>query len=214
MNEFIVSRWNSVVSNADTVYILGDLAMGKINESLSYVSQLNGTKILLPGNHDRCWFGGKKDHADWDQKYLDAGISKIISNSVDDGCGISNFDWHLDSPNGVIACHFPYVGDSHDEDRYSAYRPEDKGKYLIHGHVHDKWRVNGRMINVGVDVWDFYPVRLDTIQSIIDRNGAKCIYCGTEDCEYAPDSYDVEIHDFTLPTLICDECNNERYREV
>lgn len=26
------------------------------------------------------------------------------------------------------------------------------------GHVHDVWKFNGNMVNVGVDQWDFYPV--------------------------------------------------------
>ena len=29
------------------------------------------------------------------------------------------------------------------------------------GHVHEKWREQGGLINVGVDVWDFKPVNLD-----------------------------------------------------
>jgi calcineurin-like phosphoesterase family protein len=37
-------------------------------------------------------------------------------------------------------------------------RPVDNGLPLIHGHVHNSWKVNGRQINVGVDVWDFTPV--------------------------------------------------------
>lgn len=28
----------------------------------------------------------------------------------------------------------------------------------LHGHVHEKWRVLGRQVNVGVDVWDYRPV--------------------------------------------------------
>lgn len=26
------------------------------------------------------------------------------------------------------------------------------------GHVHNNWKVRNRMINVGVDVWDYYPI--------------------------------------------------------
>ena len=26
------------------------------------------------------------------------------------------------------------------------------------GHVHEKWKFQHNMVNVGVDVWDFYPV--------------------------------------------------------
>lgn len=38
----------------------------------------------------------------------------------------------------VLACHFPYRGDSYDHDRYLAHRLADKGAWLLHGHVHKR----------------------------------------------------------------------------
>ena len=58
----------------------------------------------------------------------------------------------------VLLCHFPYRGDSQEHDRFPDARPIDKGEWLLHGHVHDRWSQNGRMINVGVDANDFAPV--------------------------------------------------------
>ena len=49
-------------------------------------------------------------------------------------------------------------GDSGEEDRYVDRRPADDGGWLLHGHVHERWRWHRRMINVGVDVWDYRPV--------------------------------------------------------
>jgi calcineurin-like phosphoesterase family protein len=40
--------------------------------------------------------------------------------------------------------------------------------WLLHGHVHEKWRQQGRMVNVGVDVWDFTPVAEDVITGRMD----------------------------------------------
>ena len=62
MNERIVTAWNETVGPDDYVYILGDLCMGKLDDSLSVAGQLQGHKILVPGNHDRCHpkFVGKK----------------------------------------------------------------------------------------------------------------------------------------------------------
>lgn len=57
--------------------------------------------------------------------------------------------------------HFPYAGDSGGQDRFLDWRPEDNGRVLLHGHVHSSWRANGRMINVGVDVWDYAPIQSD-----------------------------------------------------
>ncbi len=52
MNEYIIKKWNSVVKNVDTVYHLGDVGFGSLQEVKGLVQRLNGTKILLRGNHD------------------------------------------------------------------------------------------------------------------------------------------------------------------
>jgi len=45
---------------------------------------------------------------------------------------------------------------------------------MICGHVHEKMKVNGNIVNVGVDVWDYCPVSLDRILSLIlDKNSIK-----------------------------------------
>ncbi len=51
MNEYIISKWNSVVTKDDIVYHLGDVGFGSTEELKKLVSSLNGTKILIRGNH-------------------------------------------------------------------------------------------------------------------------------------------------------------------
>jgi calcineurin-like phosphoesterase family protein len=46
----LVRRWNSVVRSEDTVWHLGDVLFGK--DSFEILSQLNGIKKLVMGNHD------------------------------------------------------------------------------------------------------------------------------------------------------------------
>lgn len=52
MNEYIIQKWNSVVKDEDTVYHLGDVGFGTIEQLKSIIGRLKGTKILLKGNHD------------------------------------------------------------------------------------------------------------------------------------------------------------------
>ncbi len=52
MNEYIIKKWNSVVEDDDIVYHLGDVGFGQLQEVKGLVERLNGTKILLRGNHD------------------------------------------------------------------------------------------------------------------------------------------------------------------
>ncbi|MBU3913411.1 MAG: metallophosphoesterase [Nanoarchaeota archaeon] len=49
MNEEMIKRWNSKVGKDDLVIHLGDFALGNEGE---IKNKLNGTIILLPGNHD------------------------------------------------------------------------------------------------------------------------------------------------------------------
>lgn len=50
-DQYIYSQWNDAVSPEDTVYILGDLTIGK--GDYHWLSKLNGSKIVILGNHDK-----------------------------------------------------------------------------------------------------------------------------------------------------------------
>lgn len=56
------------------------------------------------------------------------------------------------------------------EPRHVKYRPTDQGLWLLHGHVHEKWKTKAKMINVGVDVWDFYPVPITSSEKLIHES--------------------------------------------
>lgn len=48
----VIRRWNETVNPDDTVYHLGDVILGDNKYGMSCLSQLNGTIIIIPGNHD------------------------------------------------------------------------------------------------------------------------------------------------------------------
>lgn len=166
MNIDIIDRWNDNVAPDDEVYVLGDVAMGHIPDTLPLVELLHGAKTLIPGNHDRCWPGlrtKKKDSVDkWAQEYSAAGFT-IMTGPVEVDMG--------GSP--VMADHFPYVGDSQERDRYREFRPPDRGLWLLHGHVHGKWRQLDRMINVGLDAWGGFPVAEEELLQLVTAGPAE-----------------------------------------
>ena len=53
MNETMIKEWNEIVNPEDTVYILGDVAFLPASKAMVIMQRLNGTKILIEGNHDR-----------------------------------------------------------------------------------------------------------------------------------------------------------------
>jgi calcineurin-like phosphoesterase family protein len=148
MNDALIASWNATVGPEDEVWVLGDVALGRITETLPLVADLAGRKHLVPGNHDRCWPGHRRVRPADVQMYEDVGF-EIHPGEVT--LTIDRRD--------VLACHFPVAGDSHDQDRFADHRPHPRaGEWLLHGHVHEKWRLRGQQVNVGVDVWDYRPV--------------------------------------------------------
>jgi len=74
MNQALIERWNDSIHPDDTVWVLGDVALGRIEETLALVGGLNGRKLLLAGNHDRCWAGHGRRAEGWTERYLAAGL--------------------------------------------------------------------------------------------------------------------------------------------
>lgn len=172
MDEVMIQNWNANVAPEDEVFYLGDGWMGSTDETFPYISRLNGTIVLLPGNHDKCWVG--KAAGDrltyWRNKYIGFGISKIVDTG--DKWGFPEIQIGNET---VRMNHFPPVGDSHEkkhQDKFSYFRPPDDDMWLLHGHVHNnnsRRPVEGKWINVGVDVWDFIPVNISWVENIISE---------------------------------------------
>ena len=51
-DDFIISRWNSVVSKSNTVIVAGDISFRNKRTTKYLLNQLHGKKILVMGNHD------------------------------------------------------------------------------------------------------------------------------------------------------------------
>lgn len=163
MDAALVAAWNAVVGPDDEVWVLGDLAMGPIAESLPLAKQLVGCKHLLVGNHDRPFEERRRD--EWADRYrYEGGFEDLYYGTL---------DLTLADGTAVQACHFPYEGDSGDHDRFVPQRPTDEGAWLLHGHVHERWRQRGRMINVGVDAWAGRPVAEQELIDLISAGEAE-----------------------------------------
>jgi calcineurin-like phosphoesterase family protein len=164
MNEALVVNWNSVVKPEDVVYYLGDFSLAFRAIEL-YSHRLNGTKYLVPGNHDLCHTYNKRSRTE-------GGIDKWIKKYEDHGWIVLPEQTSLNIPGvaNVQMCHHPFSGDYPSEDGYDKYakwRPKDDGRWLICGHVHEKFKVKDRMINVGIDSWGMKPVSIEDVSKII-----------------------------------------------
>lgn len=157
MNETLIERWNKTVSAKDTVYHLGDVALGKLDESLPLISRLNGYKILVPGNHDRV-FSQSKDA--YRQRFWPV-YSRVFS-----AIWPEQVRFLMRSGTVVRLCHFPGQDYSTEHDsRYLELRPTMEFP-VLHGHTHSHEKVSGpRSFHVGVDAHDFTPVSEDEVEA-------------------------------------------------
>ena len=112
--EAMIQLWNSRVDKKDTIYILGDLSFGTIEDKRKLFQRLNGNKVLILGNHDkvpdhlRCYF----NHI---TQIKNITFKKSMYNFL-----------HRDIE--IIMCHFPMLSWEH----------KDKNSVMIHGHCHGK----------------------------------------------------------------------------
>lgn len=159
MNEGIVQRWNNVVAPDDEVYVLGDLALGKLDDSLAVAARLNGQKYLVPGNHDRCWYGNKRVRIRDVERYEEAGFQVLAEKT---------FHCMADGTFALL-CHFPYTLDERHGSKHAEHHPEDNGSWLLHGHTHSERILSDhpRQIHVGMDAWDYTPVDEEWILELI-----------------------------------------------
>lgn len=145
----IIDNWNRVVKPTDEIYILGDLTMSRDGKNVNkLLSQLNGVKYLIKGNHE---------------SYLE-----------DKNFDQSNYQWVKDyyemNYQGVkfVLCHYPIL------EWNGFYRKS----IHLYGHVHNTRQdyfesvLSERAKNVGVDIINFEPISIDTlISEIYNKEG-------------------------------------------
>lgn len=164
-DKLIKCNWNTVVTNSDTVYMLGDIGRIGNNKDNEYLLQilatLKGKKILIAGNHD---------------KLDDARIKQLFTE-------ICNYKEVTDNVGGkaykLVLSHYPML----------MWNGQHKGTIHLYGHTHmteeDKFfqdcltRLNdyfadktlkgrtdcppARAYNVGAMLIDYTPKTLDKI---------------------------------------------------
>jgi calcineurin-like phosphoesterase family protein len=167
MNETLIANHNALVKPDDIVWFLGDVCMGQLADTLPLVARMNGRKYLILGNHDRPSMLYHHRTAE-KRAHFEALYGQYFESMFEQF--VWNKEW-LNVSDGGLLHHLPYRNSFEDHEykvRYEEYQPEDKGQWLIHGHVHDAWKMKDRQINVGVDVWDYKPVHFEQIREIIN----------------------------------------------
>lgn len=131
MNRSLIERWNAKVRPDDVVYHLGDFAFGNLEFIAGIRKALHGTIVLVRGNHDRS-----------PDSLRDCGFQLILESAA-----VKRYD------NRVFMRHHP---PSEPDQLMQKYR----ASLFLCGHVHQEFGRRGAIINVGVDVSNFFPLTL------------------------------------------------------
>lgn len=165
MREGLIRRYNSIVEIQDVVYFLGD--MGFAGDDLRHtIDRLNGTKILVLGNHD------KKNQA-----MLCSGFDAVVNSASMVIAGEMVTMTHCplrgvkrEDTTTMLGC--DGTENWHREDKHVDFSIEDRGQFHLHGHTHapngGKSTVKqGRQWDIGVAGNKYIPVSISQIESWI-----------------------------------------------
>jgi calcineurin-like phosphoesterase family protein len=167
MHRVLVNNYNSSVKPGDVCYFLGDVGLCAKNILKDVISQMNGTKVLVCGNHDKGANAMKTAGFD----VVLYGASLVIANEL------------------VTMSHCPLIGVFredvtdmkgsapgelwHGETRHSRYYSTvDRGQYHLHGHIHSpnggkSVKILDKQYDVGVVANNYRPVSISDIESWI-----------------------------------------------
>lgn len=107
MDQTLIDNWNKVVSDEDTVYILGDFCWSKSElKWIQILNKLKGEKVLIRGNHDL--------------RYFSSSLQPMFK------C-IKDYDEIKDNGKRVILSHYPIPF------YRAAYNPD---MIHLYGHIH------------------------------------------------------------------------------
>ena len=138
MLEAIVARWNERVKRGDVVYHLGDFA-------LTWSKDTARVEALLDRLH---------------------GSVHLITGNHDREAvkRAKGFQWIGDykrikvDGQAIVLFHYPLI----------SWHGSARGAWHLHGHCHGNLKTTfGKMMDVGVDCWNFYPVELDKVALVM-----------------------------------------------
>lgn len=155
MDHALIQNWNSVVSDQDLVFHLGDFAFADRSKWRQLVSSLNGTKFLIQGNHDRT-----------------DDIPTECFQKIADMLQLAVWDDELNGYATFIMSHYPLA----------TWSGINRGIFNLHGHIHSTPNLKGtgfdisiarnapwNQYDVGVDRNNFTPVSYEELKTIFTK---------------------------------------------
>lgn len=136
MHEALVKNYNSIVTDKDEVWFLGDLVLRATDEQCKLYGKLKGHKHVVWGNHDKKQRHQLEQYFESAQDYKELKYNKhrliLMHYPIEEWNGKRKSSWHLHG----------------------------------HSHGNKPFNPELKRLDVGVDVHKFYPISFDEIQEI------------------------------------------------
>lgn len=142
MDQALISNWNSVVTNSDNIYVVGDVSFHRDQARTDEIlRQLNGTKFLVFGNHDRHLRGPLLKHFEWSRDLVKI---RVQDPTLDHGF------------QPIVLCHYAL----------RVWEQSHYGCWHLYGHSHGTLPddPNALSCDVGVDCWNYTPVSYEQLK--------------------------------------------------
>ena len=166
MHRVLVNNYNSTVGPEDVCYFLGDMGLCKGETLASIIQQLNGTKVLVLGNHDKGASAMRRVGFDVVLNMAAIEVAgKIVTMTHCPLRGIFRED--------VTGMRGAAEDDNwHGEHKHARFSLPDFGQYHLHGHIHvtpwnGKLKCTHNQFDVGVAANEYRPVSFSQIESWI-----------------------------------------------
>lgn len=172
MHEVLINNYNSIVPKDGICYFLGDVGW---KEALpEVIPQLQGTKIVILGNHDK---GREVMMAAGFVAVLNSGSFTIGRDIITmSHCPLRGvYRESAINQDGEQMKNFKPFESWHGESRHDAYSLPDFGQFHLHGHTHKRKGgnevISGKQWDIGVVGNDWRPVSFSQIESWVAKYG-------------------------------------------
>jgi calcineurin-like phosphoesterase family protein len=145
MDNTLIHNWNAIVRPEDTVYHLGDFAVGG-GPAAPYLRRLNGKIQFCLGNHDKRLVKMYLDIELELQSYLNEAVQ----------FGTPYLREVTVEKQKIILCHYAM----------KVWNGSHKGDWQLYGHSHGTLPDDPTTLScdVGVDCWNYFPVSMEQLR--------------------------------------------------
>ena len=157
MNECLINNWNSVISDTDIVYYMGDLSLCGSDMTKWFVSQLNGVINFIIGNHDN--IKNIKNLNRFDKIY-EYGTEVNIKDDNDSTKRSGGYQ-------RIVLSHYPFL----------SWNGCNHNSWHLHAHCHGNLIKSNpdfykrKVIDVGAPCIDYTPISYNEIKDIMLSKG-------------------------------------------